>query len=549
MDHGRPNRDQQPSSGKNSGQLLRRSTTVSLFTGLAVVVGFLVDVLIVSRFGLGAETDAFFGGYTIPFTLVTTIAAIQPVVVTVLAGNRHDKSAFGVLLSASGLVTVALAAIGALLARPLVAVTTPGFAPQTAARASFLAQILFARVPAAAIAEVCKAELFTQRRFGLATFSNALPGLVTVVFLLAGARLGIQIAAYGFVAGSLVQALVLVGILLGPLRVPFRWKLRDSMPVLRQTGRLMSAPLAGLVLRQAVTVAERFLGSYLPAGSVTALSYASRLTMIVAGVFFDALNRAALPSMATLWSQGKRVAARSELETLLKMMWSVSFPVGLTVAALSTPLVRLFFQQGQVDYQAALLMGTVLGVYALSLPFLGPYRVVRTFFFAVKEARPVVILHGALAALTVCLDLILVWSLGAVGLALAYAVSSAMVMIISMVWLVRWTERPIVTPAQPAEVRTVQGSTGPGLGLNSRRLLGSVWRLVLISVMVGAAEYLTNDWLEAVTIGWGRWGLLLSLGLSGVVGLVVFLGLGAALRVELVSVLWSMAKRRAEPGK
>lgn len=542
--------------GQDKGLLLRRSTTVSLYTGLAVVAGFLADILVVSHFGLGSETDAYFGGYTIPFVLITTISAIQPVFVTVLAGYRQDQEVFSVLLNSSGLITVGLAIVGALLARPLIAVTTPGFAPDVAERATFLARVLYARVPASAIAEVCRAELYTRRRFGLATFSNALPSLVAVAFILsARPASGIEVAAYGFVVGSVAQALLLFSIMVGPLRMPYRWMLRHPLPVLRETGRLLLAPLAGLALRQAVTLAERILGSFLPSGSLTALSYADRLTMIIAGVFFDAFNRAALPSMATHWSRGQWAALRRGLETLLKLMSTLAFPAGLTVAALSTPLVRLFFEQGQVDYEAAVLMGSVLGVYSLSLPFVGPYRVVRTFFFAVKEAKPIVVLHGVLAGLTVALDLVLVWSLGAVGLAMAFAVSSGLVMVASLFWLSRWYGRRAMSSASHSEAAKlgIEGSKEPGEKPPPSWwwLFDMLWRLGLASGAMAVAEYYTSNWAEAFTADLGRWGLLLNLGLSGLVGLVVWLGLGLILRLEVISVLtdvigrWRLPRRAA----
>jgi len=503
-------------------RLLRSSTTVSFFMGLSVVAGFSVDVLIVARFGIGADTDAFFGAYTVPFIIATRMAAIQPVLVSVLVGYRHDESAFAVLLNGIGLLALAVAAAGALLARPLVQVTTPGFAPATAAQAAVLAQILFAEVPAAAVAEVCKAELFARQRFGVAALSNVLPGVVTAaVLLFAGNRSGITVVAWGFVAGALAQAAFLAAVLFGWLRSSYRWTVRHPTPILRETGRLVLAPLVGLFLRQGVTLAERLLGSYLPAGSVTALSYANRLNTIIAGVFFEGVTTASLPSLTDHWSRGRFQAARAELTMLLKLMAYLSVPVGLAVAALSTPLVRLFFERGQVSHEAALLMGTVVGVYSLSLPFLGPFRAVQNFFYAVKKMGPVLTLHAGLAVSTVVLDLVLVWSLGAVGLALAYALSSGMMMVVGTAWLAR----------QAGE-------------LEWRSLLGSFWRLGLTSVAMAVTAFATSRWLETVVLGAGRGGLILSLTLSSLAGLVVFVGLGSVLRLEAISILWRLAKQK-----
>lgn len=515
-------------------ELLRRSSTVSFYIGLGVVAGFLVDVLVVARYGVGASTDAFFGAYTVPFILATRMSAVQPVLVSILSGYRADETAAGVVLNAVGLISIAVSALGALLARPLIALTTPGFAPATAAQAAVLARILFAEVPAVAVAEVCKAELYVRRRFGLATFSNALPSLVTIaVLLLAGRRSGIEVMAYGVVAGAMAQAALLMAVLFGALRAPYRWTLRHPTPILRQTGRLMLAPLGGLFVRQGVTVAERLLGSFLPAGSVTALSYANRLNTVIAGVFYDGVTTASLPSLADRWSRGAstdgdpsaRGAARAELETLLKLMATIALPVGLAVAALSSPLIRLFFQRGQVDESSALLMGAVMGVYSLSLPALGPFRAVQNFFYAAKEVAPVVWLLSGLAAMTVALDLILIRPLGAIGLALAYALSCTVILGVSLVWL--WRRVP---------------------DLRWRRLADYAWRLGLTSLAMGATLFATSRWLEPITasLGWRpEVGLLITLGVSGLLGLAAFVGVGSALRLEAISLLWAVLRRKA----
>jgi len=331
----------------------------------------------------------------------------------------------------------------------------------------------------------------------------------------------IAIVAVSSVAGSLLQALILMVALLGPFHVRYRFTLRHTTPLLSQTARLLVAPLAGLLLRQGVVVAERFFGSGLPAGSLTALSYASRLTMTVAGIGFDGINTAALPSLAERWSGGPTREARGELAALLKLMIAIAMPVGLVVAALASPLVLLFFQRGQVDRQGAILMASLFGVYSLSLLGLGPYRAAQSFFYAVKEMRAIVVLHGSLTVLTILLDWVLVRRLEAMGLVLSFAASSAIIAVAALVWLARRAG-----------------------DLGWRRLADSVWRLVLASLAMAGVASLLARWAQAATQEWGGWGLVSTLALSGLAGLLAFFGVGTILRVEPASSLWRAAKKR-----
>jgi peptidoglycan biosynthesis protein MviN/MurJ (putative lipid II flippase) len=204
-------------------------------------------------------------------------------------------------------------------------------------------------------------------------------------------------------------------------------------------------------------------------------------------------------------------------------------PLGLAVAALSVPLARLFFERGQVAAQQAMLLGSVWGVYALSLPFLGPYRVVQTFFYSVREAKPAVVLHATLAASSVALDLVLVWSLGATGLALSFVLSCSLVTVIGLIWMARSAG----DPSHPS-----------GEGLNWRRLAGSAWRLGFVSAAMAAALLATSKGLDPLVGGAGHWGLALNLGVSALSGAAVFVGLGAILHLEAVVVAWKVVKEK-----
>ena len=534
---------------RNGEGFARRSGAVSVCTALAVLSGFALDLLLIAQFGIGLETDAFFAAYTIPLVLIICAAALQPALVSLLAaelpprGKRAeqvvgdkpghlcatadvlpDNGLFSALLNATGLLALALAGFGVLAAGPILGLTAPGFSASTLMLAVPLARVLFLRVPGAAVAEVLKAGLYTQRRFIAPTLSNAIPSLTAILLLLLAANQHIEVVAVGLVLGTLAQVILLSVLLFGQRPLPYRWQLRSfrsELPALRRVGGLVLAPLAGLLLRQTITLAERILGSFLPTGSVTALSYANRLTMVAAGVFFDGLTTASMPSLTAAWAQGAVDDVRAILRRLLGLTSLVALPLGLALAALSAPLVRLLFERGQVDLYSAQLLATVLGIYALSLPFLGPYRAVQTFFYAAREPRPVIVLHGILATLTVTLDLVLVRSLGAAGLAAAYVFSCGVTLAVALVWLARRA----------------------GESLDWRQLADSAWRLGLTSIAAAAVLFWSSRVLDTAVIGLGRWSQIAVVGISGLAGLVVFVGVGTILRLEAVVGVWRLARR------
>jgi putative peptidoglycan lipid II flippase len=518
---------------------------------MAVLAGFALDVLVVARFGIGSTTDAFFAAYTIPLVLIGCAAALQPVLVSLLsaevspgtsqAGDPPRSDLFSALMTTTGLAAVALAGVGIAAAGPAMGLVAPGLNAPTTVLAVGVARVLFLRVPGAAVAEVLKVGLYAQRRFVAPTLSNAVPSLTAVGLLVATANRSpggnhreIGVVAAGLVVGTLAQVALLAVLLFGRRPVAYRWRLRSirsELPALRQAGGLVVAPLAGLLLRQAVTVAERILGSFLPAGSLTALSYANRLTMVAAGVFFDGMTTASMPSLAAAWAQGAGEAVRNMAHRLLGLAWLVAAPLGLGVAALSPPLVRLFFQRGQVDPDSAQLLAMVLGIYALSLPWLGPYRAVQTFLYATRQPGVVIVLHGILAAVTIGLDLVLVRWLGVAGLAAGFATGCCVTLAAGLAWLAR------------------RGGGWP----DWQQIADSAWRVGLASAASAVVVFWSSRMLDGAVrsaslwgamAGTGRWSQVVVVGISGLAGLAVLIGVGTLARAEAVVGMWRLVRRK-----
>jgi hypothetical protein len=61
--------------------------------------------------------------------------------------------------------------------------------------------------------------------------------------------------------------------------------------------------------------------------------------------------------------------------------------------------------------------------------------------------------------------------------------------------------------------------------------------------MAGVTLLLSSR-LEASALAWGRWGLIVTLAVSGLAGCLVFVGVGSALRVDPIVSLWRLAMER-----
>lgn len=430
-----------PHDTAGSPRLAANSAIISAFTAAGVVAGLGLDVLIAGRFGLSAATDALFVAETLPVIILAgALSAGQSVLVVALRralddGPTHDSLLSGLATAAAGL-GLALALAGTALSAWLMRALAPGQSAAATQLATQLSMILFWQAPAVMTAEALRADLYARGRMAAAAAGNFIPAATALA--LAAARPGVPVSwiAWALLAGSWTGLAWMAG---AQRRASGGWirpNLPLSHPALRRVGRELSMPLLGLLARQAVTLAERFFGSFLPPGSIAALGYANKITQVAAGVLFDSLNTASLPTLTSALARGERALARLVWERLLGLVSATALGLGLGLALLSQlSAPRLgTWGLGALDAPALVELAGVLTAYGLALIPLGPFRAVQTYFYAARQPQRVAALLAGLAAVTIILDGPLSRRWGAAGLGAGLGAGALTALIVGWVW-------------------------------------------------------------------------------------------------------------------
>lgn len=406
--------------------VLKDSTVISAFNVLGVASALLVDVVVAAKYGLGANTDALFIALTIPQLLASVLgSAIRPVLVPLFAttrvegGEEENWKLFSNLINLSIILLAIVALVGIVCSPLLMFVSAPGLKDAPRQVAISLNRVLFAMVMMAGLAEIMKAMLNSYRRFAVPAAAVFVQFSVVVLgVLLLGGRLGIQAVAIGYVLGSVVQLLVLTATLLvlGGRYYPVL-NIRD--PTVRQVGRLLAPLFLGEVMGQGSVWVERFLASFLPAGSVSALVYARRVLRALTLAFVNSVSNALLPRLSVLVRQGDLKELRSSILFGIKLTWGICAPVAIGVMAASTPLIGLLFQRGAFDERAVSIAATILMLYMPGLPFMALLQLTVSPHYAFKDTKTPLGIRTAALTLLVVLQFVLARAIGVYGLAAA----------------------------------------------------------------------------------------------------------------------------------
>ena len=289
--------------------LLKALATISSFTLLSRISGFIRDTLIARIFGAGLYTDAFFVAFKLPNLLRRLFAegAFSQAFVPILAEYRNKQGEDATRRLASEvasiltLALIAIALLGVLGAPALVYISAPGFAAEPAKfdATVLLTRITFPYICFISLVALSAGVLNTWSRFSVPAFT---PVLLNVAMIVAATVLAphfnppVLALAWGVLLGGALQLGLQIPALLRIGMLP-RPTLDFSDPGVRRILTLMGPATLGVSVAQISLLINTIFASFLGTGSVSWLYYADRLMEFPTGMLGVALGTTLLVNL------------------------------------------------------------------------------------------------------------------------------------------------------------------------------------------------------------------------------------------------------------
>jgi len=329
-------------------RLFRNSLIVALFFGVDKILALARQVLVARQFGLSYEMDAFNAANNIPDLLSALISggALGVALIPVLAeyletrGRGEAWRLFARILTLAFLVTGGLAALLALLARPLIAhLIAPGFPAEQQRLAVSLMRLDLLAILVFSLSGLVMAGLQANQHFLLPAVAPAMynGGQIFGILVLAP-RVGI----YGLVYGVILGALLHLGVQTPALRrYGFRWEARLSLrdEGVRKVLALMGPRLATMFFIQVFFLARDNLASRLGEGAVSALNYGWFIMQVPETLLGSALAIVLLPTLAEYAALGDWRAFAETFSRAARFLVAVGLPAAAVLAVGVQPLI------------------------------------------------------------------------------------------------------------------------------------------------------------------------------------------------------------------
>jgi putative peptidoglycan lipid II flippase len=434
-------------------RIFRAAASVTAAGILVKIVATLKEIAVAGAYGRSDAMDAFLAAALIPSLLINLISesmnqALVPTLIRVREREGHDRAQE--LLSSSMLwMCVLLAAVSAAMAFgargffPLIASNFP------AAKLDLSVRIFYALLPVVLITGIatnCTAVLNTFERFALPALAVVVnPVIVIAGALLLSSRLGIWAMVYATLAGALLHAAVVAGMMDSHgYRFRLRWHgmTEATREVAHQYGPVL---LSGVVASGGLLV-DQSMAAMLPAGSVSALVYANRFVAVVLTLLAGAVSTAVTPYFSRMIALGDWAGCRHTLRTWVRLTALVSAPIAVALIAGARPLIRLTLQHGAFGPGDTAVVTPVLMMYAIQIPFFVCSRVFYRFLVALRRTDLVFYCGALNLVLDIVLNLILMRWFGVAGIALATSLWTVSTFL--FLWYWTWRLLPQATPKE-----------------------------------------------------------------------------------------------------
>ena len=417
-------------------KMVRSGITVGGWTLCSRVLGLVRDIVLANSVGASTGADAFFVAFKIPNFLRRLFGegAFAQAFVPVFSETREKEGEASVkrlidqVAGRFGLILIVISALGVLLAPWIAMLFAPGFSndPGKLTLTADLLRWTFPYLGFICFVAFAGGILNSVGRFAVPAATPIFLNLSLIGSALYLAPLvspPVMGLAIGVAISGFIQLLIQIPPLMGAGLLP-KPSLQADHPGVSKILKLMGPALFGVSVSQINLLLDTVLASLLVSGSVSWLYYSDRLMELPLGVIAIAVSTVILPKLSREFAQNDVNASHQTQSWAIWVVLVLGLPCAAVLAVFGELILSTLFQYGAMtvsDIEAAALS---LMAYSAGLPAFMMIKVLAPHYFAHQDTKTPVKIGLIAMTSNMAFNLMLVWSLDHVGLALATSLSA-----------------------------------------------------------------------------------------------------------------------------
>ena len=416
--------------------LFRSFFTVSFYTFLSRVLGFIRDILIARYLGSTVIADAFFVAFRIPNFFRRVLAegaysaALIPVFSGVVLNPKDEREASDFVENTTSMLLFATVVLTILFffGMPyIIHVLAPGFTDNKEAYelAVHFGKIIFPYIIFISLAAHFASINNVHERFAAGAFAPAILNIsfiLSLFFLTPFVTTAGHALSYGVLIGGILQFLYLYRAVLNFYRPRIRIPVLNEK--LKKFFKLFLPGVVGSGVIQLNIVIGTIIASFLPVGAISHIYYADRLNQLPLAIFGIALGIVLLPSLSKAIKQSDQETTNNIQNRSIEFSLLISLPSAIGLFILAEPIIQILFERGAFVAEDTFYTAKVLSYFALGLPAYIIIKVLVSCFFAREDTKTPLYISIVSVITNVVLSLLLIGSMREMGIAVATAISA-----------------------------------------------------------------------------------------------------------------------------
>jgi putative peptidoglycan lipid II flippase len=421
--------------------LVKATATIGGLTLVSRIAGFVRDMLMARFVGAGMAADAFLIAFRLPnlfralFAEGAFSAAFVPMFnrqVGADAGDmgnakRFAEDVLAVLLPLLGVFTL----IMIIAAAPVVWALTGGFpdaSPEKFELTVDFTRLTFPYLLLISLVSLMGGILNSIGRFWV----NAAAPILLNLALIAGLLFfhgtdTVESARVQALCVSIAGILQFLWLLWACLRANIKLQLR--LPHLgekvRQLLRIIGpAALGAGAVQFNLLISTALAARFLPEGAVSFLYYADRLNQLPLGLIGIGVGTALLPALSRQLGAGNDVAAAHSQNRAIELVLLLTLPAAAALTVSADPIIRTLLEHGRFNAADTVATANALAAFSLGLPAYVLIKVLTPGFHARQDTKMPVRIAIASMLVNLVGNLVLIWPLAHVGIALSTAIAA-----------------------------------------------------------------------------------------------------------------------------
>ena len=205
--------------------------------------------------------------------------------------------------------------------------------------------------------------------------------------------------------------------------------------------KLMAPAALGSGVVQLSIFIDTLIASLLPAGSISYIHYADRLSQLPLSVLGTAIGTALLPLLSKQIRAQDYQGAKESQNLALEYALLFTLPATIGLIFLAEPLIRIIFEHRAFQASSTLPTARTLMAFASGLPAYVLIKIFTTSFFARQDTKTPVFVAIFSVMANVVISLLLLKTFKHVGIALATSISAWMN--VSLLGFILWRRRAL----------------------------------------------------------------------------------------------------------